>query len=54
MAYSIHLMTAHEGNICFVSQESIFAETKSRETSIFRGKQNRCFLREAVIKCFVI
>ena len=33
-------MTAHEGNICFVSRESLcFPETKSRETFRFEGNK---------------
>ena len=42
--YIIHLMTAHEGNICFVARES---QLDSRETK-------QMFPEGAVIKCFVI
>ena len=42
----IHLMTAHKGNICFVSQEFLcFFETKSRESPRFEGK-NGCYPKE--------
>ena len=47
--HNAHLMTAHKGNICFVSRESRCLDSKYLDSK----KTKQMFPEEAVIQCFV-